>query len=58
MEDARPKTSPELLSLAEKVRGILAAYGPEHPAAEALRESDAYKQVAWLIEETPGRPVQ
>ena len=57
-QEARSEASPELLALAEKVRGILAAYGPEHPAAEALRESDAYKQVAWLIEETPGRPVQ
>ncbi len=57
-QEARPEASPELLALAEKVRGILAAYGPEHPAAKALRESDAYKQVAWLIEETPGRPVQ
>ncbi len=57
-QEARSEASPELLALAEKVRGILAAYGPEHPAAKALRESDAYKQVAWLIEETPGRPVQ
>ncbi len=60
MEDARPKTNPELLALAEKVRGILAAYGPDHPAAKAIRESDAYKQVAWMIEDEPngGLPVQ
>ncbi len=58
LDDARPKASPELLALAEKVRGILAAYGPDNPAAKAIRESDAYKQVAWLLEETPGLPVQ
>ncbi len=57
-EDARPKASPELLSLAERVRTILAAYGPNDPAVAALRESEAYKQVAWLIEEAPGLPVQ
>ena len=54
-EDARPKASPELLALAEKVRAILAAYSPDNPAAKAIRESEAYKQVAWLIEETPSR---
>ena len=58
MEDARPKTSPELLSLAEKVRAILAAYNPDDPAVKAIRESDAYKQVAWIIEEPRGLPVQ
>ena len=57
-EDARPKASPELLALAEKVRAILAATNPDDPAARAIRESDAYKQVAWLMEETPGLPVQ
>lgn len=57
-EQQHPEVSPELLALAEKVRAILAAYGPDHPAAKAIRESDAYKQVAWIIEETPGIPVQ
>lgn len=58
--DTRPKASPELEALAQKVRAILAAYGPDHPAAKAIRESDAYKQVAWLIEDEPngGLPVQ
>lgn len=56
--ETRPNPSPELLALAEKVRTILTAYGPDHPAAKAIRESDAYRQVAWLIEETPGIPVQ
>lgn len=50
LEDARPKTSPELLILAEKIRAILAAYSPDDPAVRAIRESPAYKQVAWIIE--------
>lgn len=54
---ARPEVSPELEALAQKVRAILAAYGPDHPAARAIRESEAYKQVAWLIEDE-GLPVQ
>lgn len=60
MEDARPKASPELLALAEKIRAILAAYNPEDPAVQAIRESPAYKQVAWLIEDeaNSGIPVQ
>lgn len=58
MEDARPKASPELLALAERVRAILAAYNPDDPAVMAIRESDAYKQVSWIIEETPGLSVQ
>lgn len=53
MEDARPKASPELLALAERVRTILAAYDPNDPAVAAIRESAAYKQVAWLIEPEP-----
>ena len=57
-EDARPQASPELLALAEKVRAILAAYSPDNPAAKAIRESEAYKQVAWLIEKAPGQPMQ
>ncbi len=58
LEDARPKAAPKLLALAERVRTILAACGPNDPAARAVRESSACKQVAWIIEETPGLPVQ
>lgn len=59
MEDARPKANPELLALAEKVRAVLAAYDPNDPAVQAIRESPVYKQVAWIIEPThPGVPVQ
>lgn len=53
MEDARPKASPELLALAERIRAILAAYSPDDPAVTAIRESPAYQQVAWIIEEGP-----
>lgn len=52
-EDARPKASPELLALAEKVRTILSAYSPDDPAVAAIRQSPAYQQVAWLIEPEP-----
>ena len=59
MEDACPKANPELLALAERVRAILAAYDPNDPAVAAIRESAAYKQVAWLIEPEPaGQMVQ
>lgn len=58
LEDARPKASPELLALAEKIRAILSAYSPDDPAVKAIRESPAYKQVAWIIETTPTLPVQ
>lgn len=59
MEDTRPKASPELLALAEKIRAILSAYDPNDPAVTAIRESEAYKQVAWLIEPPPvGQAVQ
>ena len=58
MEDARPKASPELLALAEQVRTILAAYDPNDSTVVALKASPAYRQVAWLIEDTPSLPVQ
>ena len=41
---------PELLELAEKVRQILAQYQPDDPAVQALKESEAYRRVAHLIE--------
>jgi len=48
--------TPELISLAEQVRTILAAYGPDDPAVAAIKESPAYKQVAWLIDEPIAAP--
>lgn len=58
LEDARPQTNPELLELAEKIRAILSAYDPNDPAVAAIRESDAYRQVAWLIEEPASTRLQ
>lgn len=45
------KPSPELLALAEKVRTMLAAYPADDPAVLALKASEAYQKVAYLIEE-------
>lgn len=56
MEDTRPTASPELLELAKKVRAILSAYDPDDPAVVAIRQSPAYQQVAWLIED-PASPL-
>ena len=41
---------PELLELAEKVRQVLAQYQPDDPAVQALKQSEAYRRVAYLIE--------
>ncbi len=46
----RPSASQELLSLAEQVRKLLAAYDPEDPAVAALKQSPVYQKVAHLIE--------
>lgn len=42
---------PELLALAEQVRVILAAYPADDPAVVQLKQTLAYQQVAFLIEE-------
>lgn len=44
--------SPELLALAEQVRAVLSQFLPDDPAVVALKQSDAYKKVAYLIEGT------
>lgn len=44
--------SPELLELAEKVKAILSAYAPDDPMVQAIKESDAYRKVAYLIEDS------
>lgn len=41
---------PELLALAEQVKTILAQYQADDPVIVALRESEAYRKVAHLIE--------
>lgn len=46
----RTKASPELLALAEKVRSILAQYPSDDPAVMALKKSEAYRKVAYLID--------
>lgn len=46
----KKQASPELLALAEQVKTVLASYPPNNPAVEALRASDVYQKVAWLIE--------
>ncbi|MDE7220231.1 MAG: glycosyltransferase [Oscillospiraceae bacterium] len=42
--------SPEVRALADQVRVILARYEPNDPAVEALKQSEAYRKVAHLIE--------
>lgn len=42
--------SPELLALAEKIRGILAQYSPDDPAVQEIKQSPAYQKVAYLID--------
>lgn len=46
----RENTSPELLELADKVRTILAQYPPDDPSVAALKQSEVYQKVAYLIE--------
>lgn len=43
-------TSPELLILAEKIRGILSQYSPDDPAVQVVKQSPAYQKVAYLID--------
>lgn len=47
-----PPPSAELLALAEQIRTILDAYPPDDPAVAALKQSEAYQRVAYLIEGT------
>ena len=49
-EAARAAASPELLALAEQVRGILSRFPPNDPAVAELKASPAYQRVAPLIE--------
>ena len=46
------QTSPELLALAERVQALLRTFPAGDPAAEALKQSAACRQVAYLIERT------
>lgn len=44
--------SPELLELAEKVKAILSAYAPDDPMVQSIKKSDAYRKVAFLVEDS------
>lgn len=46
------EASPELLELAEKVKSILSAYPSDDPMVQTIKESDAYRKVAYLIEDS------
>lgn len=50
--ESRPKSAAEtqLEQLAEQVRAVLAQYPPDDPAVIALKQSDAYRKVAHLLE--------
>ena len=47
----QPEPSAELLALAKQVKMILANFAPDNPAVVALKQSEAYRKVAYLIED-------
>lgn len=49
-DSKQEEINPELLALAEKVRMILSAYPQNDPAVFAIKQSEIYKKVAYLIE--------
>ena len=49
-EAAQASATPELLALAEQVRGILSRFPPDDPAVKELKSSPVYQRVAPLIE--------
>ena len=49
-----PPPSPELLALAEQIRAVLVNFSPDDPAVEVLKQSEAYRKVAYLIEGNAG----
>lgn len=50
LERQQADASPELMEMANRVREILAQYAPDDPAVQALKQSEAYRRVAHLIE--------
>lgn len=48
----QPEPSAELQALAEQIRAVLANFAPDDPAVVALKQSEVYQKVAWLIEGT------
>lgn len=49
-EAVHPAPPPELRALADQVRVLLARYAPDDPAVLALKQSEAYRKVAYLLE--------
>lgn len=49
---APPEPSAELEALAEQIRTVLAGFPPDDPAVAALKQSEAYRMAAHLIEGT------
>ena len=45
------RTPPELREMAAQMRKLLASLNPDAPEVRQLKESPAYQQLAWLIEE-------
>ena len=48
--------SPAMMALAEQVHSILAKYPPDDPAVTALKASEAYQKVAWILDRMPVSP--
>lgn len=48
----KPEPSEELKALADQIRTVLANFSPDDPAVAALKQSEAYRKVAHLIEGT------
>lgn len=46
----QPEPSAELLALAEQVKTALARFAPDDPSVVMLKQSEAYKKVAYIIE--------
>ena len=46
----QPESSAELLTLAGQIRAVLANFAPDDPAVVALKQSEAYRKVSYLIE--------
>lgn len=46
----QPEPSTELLALADQIRTVLANFTPDDPAVAALKQSETYQKVAYLIE--------
>lgn len=46
----KPEPSAELQTLADQIRAVLANFSPDDPAVAALKQSEEYQKVAYLIE--------